>query len=688
MLTPSTPISDLSRVGKSAAGKLKRLNIKTVADLLWYLPIRYDDLTEVKKIADITDEERVTVKGVVTLLQSKRSFRHRMSVTELQLEDDSGSIQAVWFRQPYVAKTLAIGDEIYLSGKAKKHLLGFQLNNPLYEKVKDEQIHTGRITPLYKLTQGLSHKQLRFLIHEALPAADRMLDELPSIIRVEEQFPNLADSLNQIHFPDSWAELDDAERRLKFEELFWLQIRVLQNHRELIQQKARAIPDNESVVQAFIASLPFELTTDQQTAIMEINRDLTLGHPMNRLLQGDVGSGKTVVALAASTLVASAGHQVAVMAATEILARQHFNTMLKFLPQIPVALLTSKQALLGEDGKFGEVTKKNILKIIADGHVHVVIGTHSLIQEKVSYHDLALAVIDEQHRFGVEQRKKLKQAAPRGLSPHLLSLTATPIPRTLALTLYGDLNISLIKAKPADRKITVTKVVSESNRAKAYDWILKRIEQGEQLFVVCPMVEASDKLQVKSVMQEYEKLQKEIYPQLEISYLHGKMTSADKEATIHAFRNKDFPILVASSVVEVGIDIPGATMMIIEGAERFGLSQLHQFRGRIGRNDLPSYCFLFTTNPSQQDNERLKAMTEHHDGFELAEIDLQLRGAGDVFGTQQSGLVDLQVAKLSDTAIIKNARDWATKVLNEEPFISDRALQDTIRERREETHWE
>ncbi len=689
MLTPQTPITDFPRLGKRLAPRLKKLGIKTIADLLWYLPTRYEDLSEVTSIVDVhPSDTKVTVRGQITLLRSRRSFKRRMMVTELQIEDGSGSLQAVWFQQPYVAKTLQTGDEIFLSGVVKESVSGQQMINPNYEKVKEETLHTGRIVPLYNLTTGVSHKQLRFLIHEALGCVHELQETLPPEIIQQEEFPSLPEALLEIHFPHDWKSLERAEQRLKFEELFWLQIKILYGKREYDGLRSTPITAQPPIINQFLGQLPFTLTDDQQTSLQEVITDLGKTRPMNRLLEGDVGSGKTIVAAAASYLVTSAGHQVAIMAATEILAQQHFKNFIRLMPDRTIALLTSKQRFLSDGSDYGEVSRATIIKNIDQGNISIVIGTHSLIQEDLVWSDLGLAVIDEQHRFGVAQRQKLRHQTNNKTAPHLLSLTATPIPRTLALTLYGDLDISLIKSKPANRQPVITKIVDPSNRPKAYDWLHQKMKQGEQLFIICPLVEASDKLAVKSVMTEYERLKADVYPQLDIRYLHGKMKSEDKDRVISDFRDKKFPLLVASSVVEVGIDIPGATMMVIEGAERFGLAQLHQFRGRIGRNDLPAYCFLFTSEVNHQNRERLQALVKHTDGFELAEIDLQLRGAGDVFGTQQSGLVDLRVARLTDVEMIKVARSWAERVLNEPEWKQDTELQNKITDVVASVHWE
>ncbi len=679
MITLETPVKELPYLGKRLNPKLKKLGVQTVRDLLWYLPSRYDDLSEIKKISDLQEEEKATIRGTVMLLKSRRSWKRKMMVTEILLEDDSGQLQAVWFRQAFVAKALKTGDEIYLSGQVKKDLHNWKMINPVYEKVREEQLHTARLTPLYHLTEGLSHKQLRFLMKEALEASGELSESLPNEIIASEKLLDIQSALQQIHFPSSWDELHRAEKRLKFEELLWLQLRVMIAKRDYQQSSAPSLVIPPDQLQTVMADLPFGLTNDQQKALAEIVHDLEQPLAMNRLLQGDVGSGKTVVAALATYICQSSGYQVAFMAATEILAQQHFRTLQQWFPEISLALLTGKQKMLAEGGSSGDVTRPTLLKHIASGNIKIVVGTHSLIHEAVKWQQLGLAVIDEQHRFGVQQRQKLREQNADGQVPHLLSLTATPIPRTLQLTLYGDLSISIIKEKPGQRKEIITKVVAETNRAKAYDWILGRLRLGEQLFVVCPQVQDNEQMNIKSVLTEYRLLSEEIYPGLDIRFLHGKMKLEEKKAVIDDFRAGLFPILVASSVIEVGIDIPGATMMIIEGAERFGLAQLHQFRGRIGRNDKQAFCFLFATSDDQLNLTRLKALTETNDGFKLAEVDLELRGAGDVFGTKQSGLIELKAAQITDTELIKKAQDWANKLISEQQYLENDELQTRIK---------
>ncbi len=693
MISLTTPISELSRIGKTTAPKLKKIGVLTAADLLWYLPSRYEDLSLLTKIGAIDNQDKITVKGKIALLKSWRSFKRKMIITEMQIEDDSGSLKAIWFRQPYVAKVLKKGDEVYLSGKTKEVLGQIQLINPSYEKVKIEQIHTARIVPIYPLTEGLTSKQIRFLISQILNLAQYLTEDIPPEILKQEQLANLAESLQQIHFPDDWKKLAEAEKRIKFEELLWLQIKIMASKKAYLEHTANLIATDEKKLALFYNSLPWQLTNDQLTAISETLNDLNQTKPMNRLLEGDVGSGKTVVAAAAADQVVEQNRQVALMAPTEILATQHFKNFCNYLASSKVALLTAKQKMISRGQTVEEISKTAVIKGLKIGEIDMVIGTQSLIQDDVRFKNLGLAIIDEQHRFGVSQRKNLINQNISGLAPHLLSMTATPIPRTLTLTLYGDLDLSIIKEKPADRKTIITKIVDQQNRDKAYDWILQRLKSGEQLFVICPLVEESDKLsssagQVKSVMTEYQRLQQDIYPQLKVGFVHGKLKSEAKNAIINDFRNKKFPVLVASSVVEVGIDIPGATMMLIEGAERFGLAQLHQLRGRIGRNDQQAFCFLFTSKADKNNLQRLQALTKYSDGFVLAEIDLELRGAGDVFGTKQSGLLDLKAAKLTDSVLIKKARDWAEKIISEAKWSDYPLLQAKIKSLQEEIHWE
>ncbi len=662
MLPLESPVKNLHHIGSKTAPRLSKLGIETIADLLWYVPMRYEDMRNVVHIADVPADTIVTVRGKIIAVKAFRSFKKRMFITDLRMEDDTGELKAVWFGQSYISKTLKVGDEIYLSGKAKISLVGPEFTNPVYEKVREEQLHTAHIIPYYSLTEGISHKQLRFLIQTALKSAELPSEEIPSTTIQKEKLSLLADALKQVHFPDDPEKLEKAIRRLKFEELFWLQLGVGYAKRFYQQHDAPQIPFKQEDISDWVKTLPFTLTDDQRKAGYQIVQDLEKSEPMNRLIQGDVGSGKTVVAAMGILSTALAGYQSALMAPTEVLALQHYETLRKLLPNLPIALLSSKYAVY----KNKKTTRKKILEGLSDETILLAIGTHSLIQKDLHVPNLGLVIVDEQHRFGVGQRKTLTSMRRDSIVPHLLSLTATPIPRTLALTLYGELAVSNIKERPQGRKPIITKIVDETNRPKAYTFIQGLIKKGQQVFILCPLINENDRSESKSVLAEYERLQKDIFPELELRYLHGKLKTDQKKKILEDFKNGAFPILVTTSVIEVGIDIPQATVMIIEGADRFGIAQLHQFRGRVGRNDLQSYCLLFTDSKNETTKQRLELLTKSNDGFELAEADLKLRGEGEVFGSRQSGIVNFKIATLRDTDLIEKAKKYVDQLVQDD----------------------
>ncbi|MBU1202860.1 ATP-dependent DNA helicase RecG [Patescibacteria group bacterium] len=682
-----TNISNLHAIAAKLSSSFKKIGVENISDLLWYFPYRYQDLSQISKVSELTVDQNAMILVKIKTIKSYRSWRKKMIITEILASDDSGDIKAVWFGQKFVAQILKKDDWVYLSGKVQKNGLLLQLVSPTYEKLKDEPIHSARLVPIYHLSGDISQKQLRFLIKKSLEDIKEIDDPLPVEILNKEKYPWLYDALREIHFPKDDKSLNNASQRLKFQELLYLQMKYQLAKQDYQKQASYPIPLNDKTVNQTIKNLPFKLTVDQQKALYDILSDLAQKHPMNRLIEGDVGSGKTVLAFLSALNVASYGLQSALMAPTEILAAQHFESAKKILSQkfhTQLALLTRSQTLLADK----EISKKELLAKIKRGTVKFVIGTHALIQEKINFCNLALVTIDEQHRFGVKQRKTLKEKNPDDRVPHLLSMTATPIPRTLTLSLYGDLDISIIKEKPAGRQPIKTFVVPEKKRLGAYKFIKEKIAEGQQAFVICPLIDESDKLGSKSVKAEYEKLNDKIFTDLEIRMLHGKLKSAEKEKIMRDFKDNKFPILVATSVIEVGVDIPNATMMIIESAERFGLSQLHQFRGRIGRNDLESFCLLFSDQESTVSKKRLSALTKTNDGFKLAELDLELRGAGDVFGTKQTGLIKLKIAKLSDADLIKKAQKWAQDMLVNKKYSSQNNLQNIIAELKSETHLE
>jgi len=694
-------ITKLHNIASKLATDLKKMNIHSLGDLLWYFPSRYNDLSEVKQIKDIKADEINTVRVRIIKLKTYRAWRAKMIITELIAEDDSGQIEAIWFRQKFVSQILKIGDEVYLSGKVKIKKDTWQFISPSYEKAKLELIHSGRLVPIYHLSGQITQKQLRFLINKAIKEVETIDDPLPVEILNKEKYPWLQEALKQIHFPTDKKTLTAATKRLKFQELFYLQIKYQLAKQDYQAQASYQIPLDNDLTNQILKDLPFRLTLDQQKALYDVLADLNKPVPMNRLIEGDVGSGKTIVAILAALNAMSSNIQVALMVPTEILASQHFANIKKILPAKylkDIALFTRTNQQLNNNQK---ISRKDLIQKIAKNNIKFIIGTHSLIQEKVNFNKLGLVIIDEQHRFGVKQRKALKDKvrgearedelghnSKSNKAPHLLSMTATPIPRTLALTLYGDLDISLIQEKPLGRQAIKTFLVPDQKRQAAYKFILDKIQNKEQAFIICPLIDASDKLGVKSVTAEYQKLNKNIFPDLEIRLLHGKLKSEEKIRIMDDFKNNKFPILVATSVIEVGVDIPKATMMIIESAERFGLSQLHQFRGRIGRNDLESFCLLFTSDSSQMNTTRLQALSKTNDGFKLADLDLELRGSGEIFGNKQTGLIKLKIAKLSDTKLIKQAQQWAQQILSDKKYLARQDLQTVITTLKTETHLE
>ncbi|OGF23280.1 ATP-dependent DNA helicase RecG [Candidatus Falkowbacteria bacterium RBG_13_39_14] len=699
MFSLSTPVKDLSKIGQATASRLKKLGIETVEDLVFYFPFRYDDFSQVLKISGLKPGLRASVEGRIDLIQNKRSPVKRKIITEAMITDDSGTIKAVWFNQPFLTKSLRIGDKVFLAGRVDYDFHGIQMTSPSYEKLgyQKETIHTARLVPVYSITENLTQKQIRTLIKIALDMAGEIEEYLPDEILGKYSFLAIREALNEIHFPSSNEKMRESKRRLKFDELFLLQLEAQILRYNLRQKKSPLIEFKAHEVVEFVKSLPFKLTDAQRKAAWEILKDLRETRPMNRLLEGDVGSGKTVVAAISMYNAALNGYQAVMMAPTEILARQHFNGLSKLFSGFGISAgLLTRTALeisakggsasggrnclsakaSAQAGKLeislsdksamikGKIKKAKIIEMINNGDIDIVIGTHALLQEKVEFKNLALAIIDEQHRFGVEQRKMLREKSGDPLTmPHFLSMTATPIPRSLALTVYGDLDLSILDEMPVGRKKIITKVVAPQNRGKAYDFIKKQIEQGRQSFVICPLIDPSDKMGFKSVTEEYKKLDKEIFKDISIGMLHGKMKSKEKEDVMARFLSLDIKILVSTAVVEVGVDVPNASVMMIEGADHFGLAQLHQFRGRVGRSEHQSYCLLFAESSGQNSYERLAALEQSNNGFELAEKDLEFRGPGQVYGVEQSGIPDLKIATLSDYGIIKEAKQEAEKLM-------------------------
>ena len=671
-----TPIADFSVLGKRLSKILVKMGIVTLRDLLFHFPYRFDDFSNVVPVDKLAPGMTVTVRGRLDLIRNRRSFRRKTNLTEAILSDDTGSVKLLWFNQPYLTKNLVPGDWLSLSGKVTGSMLDFRLMNPAYEKIKEggEAVHTARLVPVYSTIAGVTQKQIRALIAAVLPASiDNVEEWLPQDVIIAQGLPAISEALQAIHFPDDVALAVRARARFAFEEVFLLQMGSVLLKRQLATQAAVPVPFHKENISEFITALPFKLTDSQQQSVNEIIGDIGQAHPMNRLLEGDVGSGKTVVSAIVAANVSISGHQSAYMAPTELLARQQFAVLSKLYRgmDISVGLLTlSEVAVFGtavtlDDNLTLPKKKKALLAMIADGEVAVVVGTHALIQGTVVFNDLVLAIVDEQHRFGVGQRKALREKGRYGSMPHLLSMTATPIPRSMALALYGDLDLSIIDSLPAGRKEIITKIVPERYRDWTYDFVKKEVKKGRQVFVVCPLIDPSDVLEARSVTDEFERLSEDVFPDLNVAMLHGKMKPVDKAAVMNDMVKGVINVLVCTSVVEVGVDIPNATLMLIEGAERFGLAQLHQFRGRVGRGAHQSYCFLLPSNQEKEELARLKALVTCSNGFELAEKDLELRGPGDMYGRRQSGLPELQLADMSDVVLIKKARDYALHYADE-----------------------
>ena len=615
-----TLVSKLYGIGPSIAKKLKNLGIETVKDMLYHFPRKYEDFSNLIKIKNLKINQKASIQGKISQIRTTRTFRKRMFLTEALIEDKTGAIRIIWFNQPFLMRSIKKGTHITLAGKVNFDESGVYFSNPVYEITTKNLTHTGRLVPVYPETQGLTSRFLRYQIKNLIQNLD-----LPWEIK-------------QAHFPDSQKSADKARYKIAFDELLLVQLYVLKQKQKNKKNKSPIIKFDKKLIKSFVKSLPFKLTNAQRKASFEILQDLEKPYAMNRLLEGDVGSGKTVVAIIAALQTAKIGYQVVFMAPTEILAKQHY--------------LEAKKLLKNFDLKIGLITGSCRRGVACNAPTQdILIGTHALLNQK--FENLGLVIIDEQHRFGVKQRAVLANA-------HLLTMTATPIPRTLALTVYGDLDISLLDEMPKNRQKIITKIVAPANRNKAYDFIRKQIKQGRQIFVICPLIEESKILQTKAVKLEFENLSKKIFPEFKIDFLHGKLK--EKQEIMQKFAKNKINILVSTSVIEVGIDIPNATVMMIEGSERFGLAQLHQFRGRVGRGKYQSYCFLFTESASRTTRARLKAILECDSGFELAEKDLKIRGPGQFLGIKQSGLPDLQMASLFDLKLIKKTKQEAEKI--------------------------
>ncbi len=686
-ITLDTPVVEVPGIGEALTKAFATVGVKTVQDLLYYFPTRYMDYRKKVNIAQAVEGDTVTIVARVKSIKANHGFRGRVSFSDATLEDGTGTLKAIWFNQPWIAKQIQTGDELILSGVVGRYKQ-LQLTNPAYELMRNDSfltgevgsnLHTGRLVPIYRRSDLVPLRTLRKLIAQCLPAAANLKDEIDGKLAKKHNLISLEKAVTWLHFPESDDQITQARFRIAVEDVLPQQLAVLLRKDLRADEKGFAIDPKIDQVKAFLSTLPFSLTAAQKRATWDIFQDLETGQPMNRLLQGDVGSGKTIVALLAALQAAGAGFQTVLLAPTEILARQHFDTFINLLGTSDgVALLTRTFALTGSSSSTNPGTKAELLKQIENGDIKICIGTHALLQSKIQFHKLALVVIDEQHRFGVAQRSFLMDAKKKDM-PHLLSMSATPIPRTLAMSLYADLAVSTLSQLPSGRQAIKTTVVPEKNREQAYQFICDEVKKGRQAFVVTPRVEDTETSDVRSVKKEYARLQAEIFPDLRLGLLYGKMKGTDKDRVMADFAGGKLDILVATSVIEIGIDIPNATAMIIEGSERFGLAQLHQLRGRIGRSEHASHCFLFTTQDSQQETKRLNALAKSNDGFALARLDLEERGFGDLFGKEQSGFM-FRFPKFITVNSLLIARDLAAaihdadKQLKKTPQLREKSL--------------
>jgi ATP-dependent DNA helicase RecG len=660
-----TPVSTLPSVGAKTAERLEGLGLRTFGDLLDHLPRTYIDRRDTRTIRDLRVGQEATVIATVREAKVDRVGGNRKRVT-VTITDGTGYIDCVWWNQDWRTRTLTPETEAAFSGRVKTFRGRLQMDSPAYDLLRSsgESLNTGRIVPIYPATERLSATQLRRLLHYAFERLGSVPEPLPAGIRAERNLMSKDVATRLVHFPEDLEQIGDARRRLVFEELFVLQIGLALRKRH-IEEDMRGIahaPDGE-LAKAFVDSLPFLPTAAQQRAMKEIAADMAKPRPMHRLLQGEVGSGKTLVAVHAAMVAIQSGTQVAIMAPTEVLAEQHARKIRELcVPvDVEVELLTSAVP---------QGRRRDILERLATGDVKLLCGTHALISEDVAFNRLGLAVVDEQHRFGLGQRMLLRE---KGEDPDVLIMTATPIPRTLALTLYGDLDVSILDELPAGRQPVRTIVVGDDGAARnrAYDLVRSEVAQGRRAFVVCALVDESDVLEAKAAVVEAERLRTHVFPDLRVALIHGQLRPAEKDEVMEQFRRGDVSVLIATTVVEVGVDVPEATVMLIENAERFGLSQLHQLRGRIGRGEHGGTCILFSDAKTEEARQRLEAIAASNDGFVLAEEDLRIRGEGTIFSTRQAGLTDLKVARLvEDFPVVVEAREAAFALVGADPKLT------------------
>jgi len=656
----NTRLSEVLRTTSGHITQLKDLGLRTVEDFLLYFPRTYRDHSEMCSISELRTDQVNVVQGKLSNMFTRRTKTGK-TMTMAILNDPTGTVEVIWFNQPHIQRLFRNGDEVVLTGKIKFSRAKISMLSPQYEVVRMKQLHTARMVPVYHERDKISSKWIREKIHPLLKGSALLEDILPGTISEAYDLMPYPQAVRLIHDPQDEESLVLARRRLAFEELFMLQLAAFQRRyflRKEAKDQGRVITIDDGVSDQFLGVLGFELTSAQNRVIKDLSKDLGSPYPMMRLLQGDVGSGKTVVAAFALLHVLKSGFQGALMAPTAILARQHYRNLSVFLRDFGFNIQLILGSLTGKQ-------KEDVKRQINAGTVDLVVGTHSLIQDGIAFKRLGLAVVDEQHRFGVKQRERLREQG----SPHILSLSATPIPRTLAMVLYGDQDVSILDELPPGRQEIITRVVPETKRREGELWIADQIKKGRQVFVICPLIDESDVLGVKAVTTEFERLNNKIFSEFRVGLLHGKLKAAEKDEVMSLFDKGEIDILVSTSVVEVGIDVPNATIMVIEGSERFGLSQLHQFRGRVGRGKHQSYCFLFNESNSQESMRRLNSLVKHSSGFKLAEIDLMMRGPGEVYGVKQSGIPDLKMASLGDTELVREVSEAAMDLISKDPHL-------------------
>lgn len=676
-MTLDSPLGEIKGVGEVLGSKLAAVGITTTNDLLNYFPRKYDDYSQIQAISELRPGN-VTIKARVKQAKG-RYVRRGLHVTEAVASDNTGSVKVVWFNQPYREKAIKKGADYFISGLFELRNQRLAITNPSMELASEFPLSTARIVPVYREAKGVKSAEIRRVLRELIPLIKTTAESLPGWIIKDHGLLPLSEAMMAIHFPSQANVLKEAKRRLGFEEVFGLSLASLLNKYETKSEHSLEIPFNEKLARQFVASLPFKLTNAQRRAVWSVYLDMQKPHPTNRLVEGDVGSGKTVVATMAALMAMEQGFQVALMAPTELLARQHAQTIHQLLESLGFA---GQVGLLV--GGLTPVQKQLAHMRIKDGSLRLIIGTHALIQEKVDMHKLGLVIIDEQHRFGVDQRKQLQAKA--GHMPHVLTMTATPIPRSLALTLYGELDISVIDTKPEGRKPIITKIISPNSLKQLYEKANLELDDGRQMFVVCPLI-ADSELRKDSLSTEtvYKEMQR-VFKGKKIGVLHGKMKADIKADIMENFASGKLDVLVATTVVEVGVNVPNATVMLVEDAERFGLAQIHQLRGRVGRSEHQGYCYLIKSD-SKPPSRRLRALESSSDGFALAELDLEIRGPGAIYGTMQHGALDLKVASLTDSRLIAASRQAAQSFIDKgENLLKYKKLSNRVKQLRAVTN--